>query len=137
MNPQSKPGAGLIFLASPYRDPSPALRQWRYQAVVEFCAKYLLSDVTRRPLYSPIVHSHPIALVAPGLLERDTAFWMHANGAMLHAATELWVLGLPGWEKSEGIAAERAHAEYLGKPVYVYRPVAVAAGAFASWERVG
>ncbi|MGH8610201.1 MAG: hypothetical protein ACREX9_23175 [Gammaproteobacteria bacterium] len=35
------------------------------------------------------------------------------------------------------IAAERQHAEYLGKPVYVYRPVAVAAAPFASWERVG
>lgn len=66
-------------------------------------------------IYSPIAHCHPIA-VRVGL-PRDWQFWEKFDRTMLSNAKELWILKLPGWECSRGVAAERAIAEKLGLPV--------------------
>lgn len=105
----------MIFLASPYRDPDPAVRYWRYEQAVLFCADHVLRG--SRPIYSPIVHWHPVAQHRLGLHEKDTAFWMALNRPMLEICDELWVLRLAGWRESEGVAAEIALIKSFGRPV--------------------
>lgn len=122
----------MIFLASPYTDPDPRVRKARHRAAVAFCAQHILYDQEHRPIYSPIVHSHPIAEAAPALLKKPTAFWMDLNAPFLEVASELWVLGLSGWEKAEGIAAERAVAKARGIAVRLYEPQGFA----GTWERL-
>jgi len=122
----------MIFLASPYTDPDPRVRRARYRAAVAFCARHVLHDQEHRPIFSPIVHSHPVAEAAPALQKEPTEFWMALNAPFLEAASQLWVLGLSGWEKSEGIAAERAAAETRGIPVRLYEPKGFA----GTWERL-
>jgi len=118
----------VIFLASPYRDPDPLVRAWRYDRALEFCAMHLVRAIKHRPIYSPIVHWHPVAECHPRLHDKDTAFWMALNRPMLEICDELWVLGLPGWRESEGIAAEIALVKEFGRPVLLRGE--------HSWERI-
>jgi hypothetical protein len=66
-------------------------------------------------VYSPIAHCHPIA-VRVGL-PRDWTFWHKFDREMLRCASEVRVLKLPGWDRSEGVTAECAIAQELGAPV--------------------
>ena len=96
----------LVYLASPYSDPDPAVREWRYQQAVRATA-YLI----RRGLvpFSPIVHSHPIACLG-GDLAGDWTFWRRQDELFMDACGGgLIVLKLPGWEKSMGLQNEIAN----------------------------
>jgi hypothetical protein len=53
----------VIYLASPYSHPNPAVREQRFQAACQAAAALLRSG---QAVFAPIVHSHP--LVAYGLL---------------------------------------------------------------------
>ena len=57
-----------------------------------------------------------------GDLPTDFTFWQHHNRHMLALAEELWVLTLPGWEKSVGVAGEISYAAELNKPIYAVSP---------------
>lgn len=106
---------GFSYVASPYSDPNPAVRQARYEAAVAFVAWCYASGWV---VYSPIVHSHPPALVAE--LPTDAAFWWRVNETMLAVATEVLVLKIPGWDRSKGVAQEMDEAERAGLPVRLF-----------------
>lgn len=106
----------MIYLASPYSHEDPAVEHARFEAVVREAAL-----MWRRGLvvFSPIAHSHPIALHGvSGAWEQWAAF----DEAIIGACSELWVLKLQGWETSRGIAAEVGIAERLGLPVQHVEP---------------
>lgn len=104
----------FLYLASPYSG-SPEERQSRFEAVCEAAAR-LLND--RIWVYSPIAHCHSIADIAN--LPFDYEFWQHYNRAMIEASQGLAWMMLDGWRQSKGLAAERAYARKIGKPVYLY-----------------
>lgn len=112
----------MIFLASPYRDPDPTVRLWRYEQAVLFCCAHIMTDIKCRPIYSPIVHWHPVAELNPLLHKKDTEFWMDLNRPWLEICDELWVLGLAGWRKSEGIATEIERVKSYGRVVLLCLP---------------
>lgn len=105
------------YLASPYSDPDPAVRQQRFEAACGFTA-HLLS--CRVHVFSPIVHCHPLALRHN--LPKDYAFWKAFNLAFLASATRLRVLKLPGWKESTGVRGEIRAAREMGKPVKYEEP---------------
>lgn len=117
-----------IYLASPYSDPDPAVRQERYEAV---CAHtiYLLT-IKKVIVFSPIVYTHEI--VKKFDMPFEAKDWKHYNESMLRCASSLEILLLRGWPYSKGIKAECAFAEEAkiavsyeaprladGKPLYV------------------
>lgn len=91
----------MIYLASPYSHPDPAVMQARFEAVRAAAATLLLRGV---PVYAPIVHGHAIATAHQ--LPTDFDFWMNHCRAMLDRATGLSVLMLHGWSESRGVTAE-------------------------------
>ena len=93
----------MIYLASPYSDPSPAVRDERHAQAVEV-TRQLIEH--RHVVFSPIVYSHQMA----GELGGDFESWRKFDLAMLDLADELWVLTLDGWKESVGVAAEIEHA---------------------------
>lgn len=105
----------LIYLASPYSHPDPAVRELRYEHA---CAA--TAGLMRRGLhvYSPIVHSHPLVKYE---LPTDWEYWQAHDIAMLHRCQELYVLTLDGWMESKGVRAEIAEASLLELPT-VYLP---------------
>jgi len=98
----------MIYLASPYSDPNPAVMQQRFDAVCRYAGHLMLQG---KVVYSPIAHCHPIAERVN--LPRTWDFWEKFDRGMLKRADELVVLKLPGWDTSKGVAAETSIAHDL------------------------
>ena len=102
----------MVYLASPYSDPSPVIRAQRYQDV-----RYLTAYLTKQGhvIYSPIVHFHSVA--EQFSMPTDFDFWQRINFAMIDRADALWVHCQMNWVNSKGVAAEIEYAKSLGLPV--------------------
>lgn len=106
----------LIYLASPYSHPDPNVRWMRWDAACRFAAKMVREG---RLVFSPIAHSHPVAVA--GNLQLGWDYWGQFDMAMLSRCDEMWVLMLDGWDQSAGIAAEVVESRRLSIPVrYVH-----------------
>ena len=109
----------MIYLAAPYSHPDPAVREERYRQTCWHAVRLMREG---RLVYSPIVHSHPLAqLGLPG----DWPFWAEHNREMLGASSRLVVLALDGWQESQGVAAEVEIARGLDLPIQVEGPAGV------------
>ncbi len=99
-----------IYLACPYSDPDPEIREMRVRL-----ANRAAADLMRRGhvVFSPISHSHAIASQCQ--LPMIWAFWEKQSHAFVEWCDELRILGLPGWRESRGVQAELALAATLGK----------------------
>ena len=102
----------LIYLASPYSHPDPAVRVARFDVICRVAARLMLEGVH---LYSPIAHTHPIAV--QGDLPTGWDFWEQYDRKILKACGELWVCTMDGWRESKGVTAEIKIAEELLLPV--------------------
>jgi hypothetical protein len=107
----------LIYLASPYSNADPAVEQARFDAVCRAAAALMRQGLL---VFSPIAHSHPIARFG---LPTDWSFWQRYDSAFLAQCDELWVLMLPGWDRSVGVRAEVRLAKEMGKPMRLVEPV--------------
>ena len=99
----------MIYLATPYSHPDPAVREQRFQVV-----NRAASSLKRRGfhVFSPISHSHPIALA--GGLPLDWEYWAEDACTMLSACDAVIVLKQDGWPESVGVKAEIEIAEGIG-----------------------
>jgi hypothetical protein len=102
----------MIYLASPYSHPDHAVMQARFEYVCK-AASMLMRD--GHHIFSPIAHTHPIALA--GGLPKGWDFWEKYDREMILACSELWVLQADGWKESKGVQAEIAIARKLFKLV--------------------
>lgn len=109
---------GYIYLASPYSHPDPAVREMRYVVVRDIASRLILDR--REPCFSPIAHGHDMTTAGKADYHYDA--WKHQDEAMIAGAQELWVVMMPGWDRSAGIASELAFAASLGKPVKYMEP---------------
>jgi hypothetical protein len=103
---------GLTYLATPYSHPDAAVRQARFDAVNGVAASMVADG---QHVFSPIGHSHPMALVAD--LPTEWEYWSEFDSLMLSICTRLVVLCLDGWRESVGVRHEIEIAEAMGIPV--------------------
>lgn len=109
----------MIYLASPYTHPDPAVREQRYRAACRVTASLIeAGDI----VFSPIVHSHPMADYG---LPSTWGFWRRQDQAFLERCDEVVVLTLDGWGESAGVQGEIGIAHELGKPVRYLCPATV------------
>ena len=101
----------MIYLASPYTHPDPAVVERRFEAVCQAAAALIRQGKT---VFSPIAHSHSICRYG---LPGDWQFWQQHDREHLSACDEVVVLMLEGWQESHGVQAEIALARSLGKSV--------------------
>lgn len=101
-----------IYIASPYTHSDPDVMQARYEAVVAYTAAMFEN---KELCFSPIVHCHPLAIVAN--LPRDIDFWQQYDTIMVSQASELHMLRLPNWAESKGCQFECDLAGKLGIPI--------------------
>jgi hypothetical protein len=107
--------APLIYLASPYSHPNPAVRELRYELARIVTANWLKNG---EAMFSPIVYGKSMEK----MIGTDYKSWKNFNDAMLTACTSLMVLKLDGWDISKGVQYEIALAKQLGKPVNYLQP---------------
>lgn len=101
----------MIYLASPYSHDDPAVREARFRAVCLATAALIRAG---NVVFSPVVHSHPLASFG---LPTTWEFWAEQDRHYLACCDELVVLMLDGWEDSVGVREEIRIAKELGKPV--------------------
>lgn len=120
----------MIYLASPYSHPDPAIREARFYAACRATAELVR---TGHAVFSPIVHGHPLVRFG---LPVDWSFWERHDRSYLERSNALVVLMLDGWQTSVGVVAEIAIARALGLPVAFTRPTTLPTVAFVAKEVV-
>lgn len=110
----------LIYLATPYSHPDSEVREGRFRAVNLAAAELMRSGLH---IYSPISHTHPIALA--GDLPLGWEYWQAYDRAILSACCKLIVLMLDGWNESKGVAGEVAIAQEMGMDIEYLDPKAI------------
>lgn len=103
----------LCYLATPYSK-YPGGIEKAFQDASALAAKLLRLGVS---VYSPIAHTHPIAVYG-NIDPHDHDIWLPFDEAMMRACEYLLVAEMPGWQESKGIAYEIAFFERSGKAVY-------------------
>ena len=99
----------IAYLATPYSDKDPLVKEERFQKVNKVAAKLIKRGEI---IFSPISHTHPIAMV--GNLPGGWEYWDEFDRAYLSCCYKLYVLMLDGWKESSGTQAEIKIAEELG-----------------------
>lgn len=104
---------GYWYVGSPYSKYTEGLDA----ACSDVCKvmAWLLSH--KIPCFSPIAHTHPIA-VHGGIDPRDHSFWLPADLPMMKGAHGLIVAEMDGWEESYGVNWEMEQFKIMGKPIW-------------------
>lgn len=97
----------IVYVATPYSDPDPAVRQQRFERVNRLCGELFGAGI---PFVSPISQSHPIAVEGG---ETSWEQWRFQDLTLLARCSMLLVYQQPGWEHSKGVKAESDLAEQL------------------------
>jgi nucleoside 2-deoxyribosyltransferase len=108
---------GLVYMASPYSNALPSVREERFKDACRAAAWFMGKGVQ---VFSPIAHTHPIAEFG---LPKGWDFWQTYDMAFLKACDGLIVLTLRGWNKSVGVKAEIGIMEAMGKPIEYWKLV--------------
>jgi hypothetical protein len=90
-------------------------------AHAEACRQAALLVRAGIPVYSPIAHTHSIAIEGD-IDPFDHNIWLEADRTFMEAAKGLIVCKMQGWEESYGIGVEIESFERQGKPVYWMEP---------------
>lgn len=109
----------LIYLASPYSHPSPAIRQQRFEAACAAAATLMKSGYL---VFSPIAHSHPIAKCLGRECELDFNLWLDLDKRILPICDILAILTIEGWQSSRGVRAEVEMARRQNRTVRYLSP---------------
>lgn len=102
----------LIYLGCPYSHDDESVRLDRFAKVTLVASRFIQFGL---PIYSPITHSHPMAIV--GKLPGDWSFWESYDRIFLSMSKKMIVLKLKGWEKSVGLQNEIKIAKEMGIPI--------------------
>lgn len=114
-NPARAPG--FWYLATPYSKYSGGIEA----AFRVACWQTGLLIRAGVPVFSPIAHTHPVAIHCR-MDPLDHAVWMPADRPMMDAARGLIVCMIPGWRESYGVGVEIETFQRAGKPVIYMRP---------------
>jgi hypothetical protein len=107
----------FYYLATPYSKYPAGI----VQAHADACAQAALLVKAGIPVYSPIAHTHPIAI--EGRLDPyDHELWLEADRTFMEAAKGLIVCEMEGWQASYGIECEIKYFAQAGKPRFQMVP---------------
>ncbi|MFM2094105.1 MAG: hypothetical protein RIS70_1229 [Planctomycetota bacterium] len=109
----------MIYLATPYSHPDPAIREQRFATVSRVAAELVRAG---QHVFSPISHSHPLAIHG---IRGDWEFWSAFDRRLLAICDEVVVLMLDGWRESRGVQAEIDLAIEMDLPVRYLSPAMI------------
>ena len=107
----------FLYLASPYSKYKHGIHK-AHQAACEATALLVQAGI---PVFSPIAHTHDVAIY--GRLDPLAhTLWMPADRPFMEAAKGMILLTLEGWEESYGVEIEMNYFASARKPVYWMAP---------------
>ncbi|MCK9604059.1 MAG: DUF1937 family protein [Candidatus Omnitrophica bacterium] len=101
----------LIYLASPFSDPTPQVREERFHLAAAAMGRLIAAGFF---IISPVVATYPLA---GGRWEFEV--WSRWCLSLVDRSDLLWILPLNGWRESVGIRAEVALARRINVPVRI------------------
>ena len=105
--------ASVYSLEAKTEEPQDVAIRWaRYYYTLERVAVMLKEGVMA---YSPIVHSHVMA--ESFNMPKEYSHYQKLDRHFIDLSDGIFVLKMPGWERSEGIQDEIAYATETGKPI--------------------
>lgn len=107
----------LYYLATPYSKWEEGITM-AYVEAARITARLLKQGYK---VYSPIAHTHPIAIYG-NVDPYDHNIWLPFDKAMMDRSDALLVAQLPGWSTSTGVKFEMKTFVEQSKPVYFYDP---------------
>lgn len=105
------------YLATPYSKYPGGIEE-AFRLAARYAGRLITAGVK---VYSPITHTHPIAVEA-GLDPYNHDIWMPADQPFMDAARGLIVLKAASWEQSRGIREEIGHFTVASKPIVFTEP---------------
>jgi len=108
---------GYWYLGSPYSKHPDGLET----AFVDICKVAAQFAVDGIPAYSPIAHTHPIAMIGE-VDPHDHSIWLPFDGPLMTAARGLVVVMMPSWQDSFGLQHEIEYFKSVGKPILYMDP---------------
>lgn len=102
----------LYYLATPYSK-YPRGIEAAYEDAARLAGRLLK---TGHVVYSPIVHSHPIATLG-GIDPLNHSFWLDFDERMMRVCDAILVAQMTGWKESYGVDLEIEYFREAGKPV--------------------
>lgn len=106
-------GYPLVYLATPYSKYIGGIEH-AFIAAAALAGRLLQRGIS---VYSPIAHTHPIAI--HGRIDPlDHSIWLPFDEAMMKASSALLVAQMSGWNESKGILHEIKFFAEAGKPVF-------------------
>lgn len=105
------------YLACPHSHDDPKVQQLRYESAVQCQANLTRAGMS---VFNPIAMSHHADLVADGAITH--AMWLRCDYPFLYHACGLFILQLPGWEISDGVAWETNTMIDFNRPIFFIPP---------------
>lgn len=102
----------FVYLASPYTDPSPDVREARYDSAARISGQLMEMGFH---VFSPVVHGHACERHMQKALPWE--WWMSWSRTFLLESDELWIVCIHGWDTSKGVRAEWELAKQINLPV--------------------
>lgn len=102
----------LWYMATPYSKYTGGIEA----AFIDACRA--AADLIRQgnAVYSPIAHTHPIALHG-NIDPYDHNIWMALDAHQMKVSDGIIVVMMPGWEESKGVGIEIEEFKKAGKPI--------------------
>lgn len=107
----------LVYLTTPYSKYPSGLHE-AFMESARIAGMLLLAEIK---VYSPISHTHPIALYA-GIDPLDHDIWLPFDQTMMNMADCMVIANMEGWEQSRGIQHEIETFAAAGKPIFLFCP---------------
>lgn len=114
-------GFDLTYLGTPY-SAYPQGIEAAFRDASNLAGRLLLAGVK---VYSPIAHTHPIAMHAR-IDPYDHSIWLPFDQSIMNASQAMIVAKMDTWDSSKGIRHEIEYFEGAGKPVFYLDPQTLA-----------
>jgi Domain of unknown function (DUF1937) len=111
----------FLYLATPYSKYQGGLQR-AFEDAAKLTARLLINHIK---IYSPIVHTHPIAVYGE-LNPLDHSIWLPFDEAIMRVAPALLVAEMEGWKESYGVDQEIKIFGRDGKPIHYINPNSLA-----------
>jgi hypothetical protein len=111
----------LILLSTPYSDPDVEVKKDRKHKAALMVMKLFHQNVFT---FSPIAYGLAVIEETDADVPDTWDFWQNYCVATVTGCSMVFVLDIPGWRESKGVAGEIATAKAQGKMVYLieYNP---------------
>lgn len=103
----------LVYLATPYSKYEPGI-ECAFKDAAALAARLMVLGVK---VYSPIAHTHPLAVYG-GIDPLDHSIWLPFDEAIMAASAALVVAQMQGWRESKGVAHEIEFFTRAEKPIF-------------------